>query len=253
MTKLIYDGSFEGLLTALFEAIEYRYTDVEIIEEYHYLEDLFSEKHQVISQPDKAKRIMDFFHKKLGKKDLIILFKLYLSENYRKNLLLLELLKKCMKSSNPKLLNDLADLYILEISKIVQSVNRESHRMKAFVRFQRMQNEYYFAEIEPDFNVLPLIKIFFTKRYADQNWIIFDVKRNYAMIYDKTETHFFYPNEEQLRNFKNIKNQLHNSEKLYQSLWKSYFEKTNIKERKNLKLHYQQLPKRYWKYLTEKF
>ena len=42
-------------------------------------------------------------------------------------------------------------------------------------------------------------------------------------------------------------------EKKYQTLWQRYFVKTGIPERKNMKLHIQWMPKRYWKYLTEKF
>jgi probable DNA metabolism protein len=38
----------------------------------------------------------------------------------------------------------------------------------------------------------------------------------------------------------------------YQVLWKSYFDSVNIKERKNPKLHLQHVPRRYWKYLSEK-
>ncbi len=45
---------------------------------------------------------------------------------------------------------------------------------------------------------------------------------------------------------------LDEQEKLYATLWKDYFKNTNIKERKNLKLHIQHVPKRYWRYLTEK-
>ena len=41
-------------------------------------------------------------------------------------------------------------------------------------------------------------------------------------------------------------------EELYQSLWQVYFNSVNIKARKNMKLHIQHMPKRYWKYLTEK-
>ena len=33
---------------------------------------------------------------------------------------------------------------------------------------------------------------------------------------------------------------------------KNYFKSTNIVARKNTKLHTQHVPKRYWKYLTEK-
>jgi len=41
-------------------------------------------------------------------------------------------------------------------------------------------------------------------------------------------------------------------EDLYQSLWQTYFNSVNIKARKNMKLHIQHMPKRYWKYLIEK-
>ena len=41
-------------------------------------------------------------------------------------------------------------------------------------------------------------------------------------------------------------------EDLYQSLWQTYFDSVNIKARKNMKLHIQHMPKRYWKYLIEK-
>jgi probable DNA metabolism protein len=38
----------------------------------------------------------------------------------------------------------------------------------------------------------------------------------------------------------------------FQELWQNYFESTNITERKNIKLHVRHVPKRYWKYLSEK-
>ncbi|RZL34744.1 MAG: DUF4130 domain-containing protein, partial [Pedobacter sp.] len=46
--------------------------------------------------------------------------------------------------------------------------------------------------------------------------------------------------------------QLNEKEELYTHLWKDYFKSTNIESRKNTKLHVQHVPKRYWKYLTEK-
>ena len=41
-------------------------------------------------------------------------------------------------------------------------------------------------------------------------------------------------------------------EKQFQELWKEYFKVLAIKERINPKLHAQLLPRRFWKYLTEK-
>jgi probable DNA metabolism protein len=42
------------------------------------------------------------------------------------------------------------------------------------------------------------------------------------------------------------------SELDFQELWNDYYQAVNIVERKNLKVHKQFLPKRFWKYLPEK-
>ena len=41
-------------------------------------------------------------------------------------------------------------------------------------------------------------------------------------------------------------------EKLFQRLWKTYFKSITIKERLNPRKHKQDMPVRYWKYITEK-
>ena len=41
-------------------------------------------------------------------------------------------------------------------------------------------------------------------------------------------------------------------ERLFQKLWKTYFKAIAIKERTNPRKHKQDMPVRYWKYLTEK-
>jgi probable DNA metabolism protein len=90
-------------------------------------------------------------------------------------------------------------------------------------------------------------------RDSDQKWMIFDLKRHYGIFYDLKEVHFFTPDSSQLQNFRNPEQFHHEEEKKYQTLWQRYFVKTGIPERKNMKLHIQWVPKRYWKYLTEKY
>ncbi|MEN6596618.1 MAG: DUF4130 domain-containing protein [Proteiniphilum sp.] len=41
-------------------------------------------------------------------------------------------------------------------------------------------------------------------------------------------------------------------EEMFQELWKGYFKAMTIKERINPRLQRQHMPKRFWKYLTEK-
>ena len=254
MTTLLYDGSFEGLMTAVFEVFEYKYDVVEIIAQENYTQqDFFAETHEVITNLEKADRVLKKLEENIGRQGISQLMTVYFSERKDLERLILSAVRHSINHPKLNILKDLANDDILEISKICKSVGRERHRMTAFVRFEFLQDEVYFAKIEPDFNVLPLIKKHFKERYADQKWMIFDLKRYYGIFYDLKEVQFFYPDESQMQNFRNSGNFHHDEEKKYQTLWQRYFTKTNIPERKNMKLHLQHVPKRYWKYLTEKF
>jgi probable DNA metabolism protein len=93
----------------------------------------------------------------------------------------------------------------------------------------------------------------FESRYADQEWIIFDLKRKYGLHYNLHKTNYItleLPNEFS-SGAPNLKF-FDASEHEFQQLWQQYFKSTNIKSRRNTTLHLQHVPKRYWKYLTEK-
>lgn len=251
MTTLLYDGSFDGLLTAIFEVFEYRYKDVEIFSrEKFQQENMFAEIHEVITQNDKAERVLNRLEKNIGKPGIHQLLQVYLSEDPEMEQLILSAIKQSIQNPEENIFQNYADNDILKISKICKSVSRERHRMTAFVRFEKMQDGVFFAKIDPDFNVVPLIRKHFKDRYQDQKWMIYDLRRNYGILYDLENCDFFYPEEKLDMNA--YQKKFHEEETQYQTLWQRYFTKTNIVDRKNLKLHIQHVPRRYWKYLTEK-
>jgi probable DNA metabolism protein len=112
----------------------------------------------------------------------------------------------------------------------------------------------FFAAIEPMYNVLSLAVNHFQDRFADQKWLIYDLKREYGFYYDlSTVTEVrFEDKESHLLSGILSDDLMMEDEKLFQLLWKEYFKSITIKERLNPKLHKQQLPVRFWKYLTEK-
>jgi len=125
--------------------------------------------------------------------------------------------------------------------------------MKAFIRFVKSDDGLYTAVVEPDFNVLPLIVEFFKNRYADQDWLIYDLRRNYGFHYSANEIHEVSGNiNDTIPNPYGLELNIDPKELEYQHLWSTYFKSTNIEARKNLKLHLRHVPKRYWKYLVEK-
>ena len=149
--------------------------------------------------------------------------------------------------------HDFSDDVVLKINQLAHKVGREKHRMEAFVRFQLTKDEVYFANIEPDFDVLPLISKHFRNRYADQQWIIYDLKRKYGLYYNLEGVELISLDlKEGYGNSIHKNSAFTNEEYEYQDLWNNYFKSTNIKSRINKKLHMQHVPKRYWKYLSEK-
>ncbi len=125
--------------------------------------------------------------------------------------------------------------------------------MIELVRFQKAADDIFFAPISPDHNCLPLTISHFKDRFADQKWIIYDTRRDYGFFYDlKTVTEMTLDTTELFPEGKLNEQLMAEDEQLFQKLWKAYFKSLTIKERINPKLQRQHLPKRYWKYLTEK-
>ncbi len=142
---------------------------------------------------------------------------------------------------------------VREVAQVNKQIFHEKHRMEAFIRFQKTADDLYYATIEPDFNVIPLLIDHFEKRYADQRWLIYDVKRKYGIFYDLEKVDYVQLDALQTDRSGNLPlDILEQNETLYQELWQTYFHHVNIPERKNRRLHLRHVPMRYWKYLPEK-
>jgi probable DNA metabolism protein len=151
-------------------------------------------------------------------------------------------------------LDNFGDAHVLYFAQTLKKVSRERHRMKAFVRFNKNSDGLFTCMIEPDFNVLPLITDFFKNRYADQSWLIYDLKRKYGMYYNKTTVQEVTLDSQEKSALSTHTQSITLDEKdeHFQRLWQQYFHSTNIPARRNMKLHLQYVPRRYWKYLPEK-
>ena len=248
-----YDHTFEGLLTLVFESYARKCFPHKILAEGEALPLFYESYFEVITDENKARRVWDGLHKKLSKEACGMLSVVFLSELDEVEMLLFRYMQKAFAA--PKSIEvNFADPDVLECSKIYRKVCREAERMRMFVRFQKMADGVFFAPIEPKYNVLSLVADFFTDRFGDQKWIIYDMTRQYGLFYDlhKTEQVHFDSLDFDTETGKLRDGQAAVDEKLFQQLWKTYFHSVTIEARKNLKLQQQHLPKRFWKYLPEK-
>jgi probable DNA metabolism protein len=250
MTTLIYDGTFEGLMTAVFEIYEHRLTHVHMQKGEWHNTVLFENVIKVVTENSRASRVLKGLKQKLSAQGLQRLYAAHMAEMEGEDDNLVGYIRYVFDS--PKNVEeDYGNKYVMRTSEIVRMVRREKHRMEAFVRFEELKDKTFYATIEPDFNVLPLLIKHFRGRYADQKWIIYDLRRSYGLYYDLHETQYISLDFATV-NPGNVISAYDDHEAVYQDLWRNYFTSVNIPARKNTKLHLRHVPKRYWKHLTEK-
>lgn len=258
---LLYEPSFEGWLSAVYYVYEHKLQhdeSLQLIAQDRYIPSLISAATSVNTDDEHAQRVLTKLNKLLGRSGMRQILWGFLSEKDNIGTTLFHIVKYAIDYPKRRVLEDLGHLDVLELAQTVKSVGREKHRMEAFVRFEHTIDDIYFARVEPDFNVLPLIGEHFRQRYQDQHWAIYDLKRGYGIYYDKSLSTPSHPaalqtitdlDDAVLRNPASIHSP---DEQRYQKFWQGYFTNVNIKERKNPRLHKQYLPQRYWKYLSEK-
>lgn len=252
MTQVIYDSTFEGWLTAVFEIYELKLADVVFAKNEASNALLFSEIHLVSTNFGKANRVLNGLKERLSNEGFANIYRAFLSDLDKIDETLFQYVKYVFASS-VNIEEDLANTFVLEVRKAAHLTGKETHRMKAFVRFKLTKDNLYYAIVEPDCDVLPLIEKHFKNRYADQRWLIYDSKRKYGIYYDlETTSTVQLQFNAQSSSSKYLAEICDDNEEFFQNLWRQYFSSTNIESRKNTKLHLQHMPKRYWKYLTEK-
>ncbi|MDL2282363.1 TIGR03915 family putative DNA repair protein [Parabacteroides sp. OttesenSCG-928-G06] len=253
MTVFVYDRSFEGLLTAVFDAYA-RKTFPDILLGEEDVLPLFSEEvYTVITDTAKAERVWKALEKKLSKIALSQITVSWLSEMPEVGQLIFRYIRKNIDAPQSVEMN-FGDPDILELTKIWKKVAQEKTRIHQFLRFQKAADGTFFGAMEPIYNVLPLTIPFLKDRFADQRWLVYDLKREYGYYYDMHEVNEvrFEKKEEHLLSGFLSEELMDKDEKLFQRMWQQYFKSIAIQERKNPKQQRSFMPVRFWKYLTEK-
>jgi len=247
MQIICYDKTFPGFLSGVFDIYEYKFKDVKFS---NSESSLFGGVHKVETDEKKVTRVWDGIVKRVSNTGAIQLYHAFLSESDGIEDLLFRYVRYAFESKNP-INRDYSHEAVLAVTQTAQEVHRERHRMEAFVRFKLTKDKLYYAVVEPDFNVLPLIITHFRKRYADQCWMIYDVKRKYGIHYDLNDVTNVTLDISKMTTT-SLATIEDDDEPFFQQLWQNYFKSVNIPSRKNMKLHVRHMPQRYWKFLVEK-
>ena len=240
MTVFVYDKTFEGLLTAVFDAYSRRSFPDLLLAEGEPFPLFYDEAVTICTDDAKVDRVWKGLQKRLSAMALSVITVTWLSELPEADMLLFRYIRKAID--------------VLEVSKVWKKVTNERLRVIQFLRFQKAADGTFFAAVKPVYNVLPLTLPHLKDRFADQCWLLYDLKREYGYYYDLKEATEVRFEEKEAHLLSGLLGEelMDADEKLFQQMWKTYFKSIAIKERLNPKLHRQHMPARFWKYMPEK-
>ena len=253
MNVYLYDKTFDGLLTAVFDAYFRKTFPDALLSEGDALPLFCDDLHTVVTDEEKAARVWRGLQNKVSSFALGCLTQSWLSELPEVGILIFRYIRKAIDAPHTIELN-FGDPDVLEVSKVWKKVTNERLRVIQFLRFQKAADGTFFAAVKPVYNVLPLTLLHLKDRFADQCWLLYDLRREYGYYYDLKEATEVRFEEKEAHLLSGLLSEelMDADEKLFQKMWKTYFKSIAIKERLNPKLHRQHMPARFWKYMPEK-
>uniref|UniRef100_UPI0040475388 TIGR03915 family putative DNA repair protein n=1 Tax=Aliarcobacter sp. TaxID=2321116 RepID=UPI0040475388 len=240
---LLYDGSFEGFLSLIYEVYYKKLKPTNI---YKTLpnEIIFDEIKDIKTNEENYKKVLEAIKTKFAKNILEKILNIFMCDSKDFEMALLEYIILGFKDE--KQLNNINNSCVFYLNNLEKELFKNVHKMYAFIRFEELEDGSLYAKLECKFNVVYFLAKHFLKRFNNQNFIIHDINRKLAFIkiddnYSLQEVAYFEePNKSQ-------------NEDKFQKLWKSFFSGVTIKERINPKLQTQLVPLIYRTYMTEFF
>ena len=247
----LYDGTFEGFLSSVFDAFLVR-EDVEIEKKTGFQPHFFTETREVETSPEKSERVASKLLEICGERGFTAIVYIFLSEEEHCETYGFYLIKAALKNGK-KAFSCFQDERIATAMMMRKKVSREYDKMLGLLRFSELSNGIFYAPFEPDFNLIPLLVSHFYERLSGTRWMIHDLKRGIAVYHaeGKTENVEFIDEMTSHMNMETLLGKSENEDS-FEKMWSNYFKIIAIESRINPKLQLRFVPQRYWKHLTER-
>ena len=142
----------------------------------------------------------------------------------------------------PRLMEVASDPDVHRLLRLEKAVRRDTHKMKAFVRFRTVEHEgatVYVAWFEPEHHIVERAAPFFAERFASMRWSILTPRQ---CAHWDGESVAFTPG---------VSRAEAPTEDALESLWRTYYASTFNPARLRTRAMRAEMPKRYWKNLPE--
>lgn len=240
MKIFITNGSLESFFTAVFDA--FSKGNCLISSDNQIQLTLDSEIIRVDSDTIKCERVKKGIAKYdlYAEREIVLVLK---SCDKLKEQTAFEYIKKIMQIKAP-LRKRLSLSEVIAFNDILYKVTGEAHKLKGFLRFMECAGGVLYAPYSPDNDITDLLMLHFAERLKSEKFIIHDLKRQIAGIYNGRDWIVGYADRADVC--------LSENEKAFENLWQKYYKAVNIEERPHEKQMKGYMPVRYWKFLPEK-
>ena len=147
--------------------------------------------------------------------------------------------------SEPRLMEDRSDRAVARLHTLVRNVRRDEHKMHAFVRFRKVQEnevtgrEAFVAWFEPEHHIERSTSSFFAQRFAGMDWTIVTPRRTIhwdgrAVKFGPGGAREFVPDEDAA-----------------EDTWRTYYRSIFNPNRLKVNAMRAEMPRKYWRNLPE--
>ena len=179
---LVYDNSFNGFLSAIYQAFQERLTVSGFKTENDNQVGLFSDTIHIQTNQEKARRVWDSLQKK-NYSALKNIYFAFLSETSGIEYSLYQYIRYIFLNDNNSNSYDIEN-GIVKINQMASLVSREKQRLESQIQLNPKEDDVSITYVEPSFNVLPLVSKHIRSQHHTHPWIIFDIRRNYGMFFN---------------------------------------------------------------------
>ncbi len=240
---LLYDGSFEGLLAAVFDSYSYSPPPQSLDTADIYQPRLGCRYQEAAADPQKTARVIAGVRRCMGNLGYRKIWQAFLHDGGDKATVIYRYIRLGMREGE-RIHHMLTHPVVMALDKLVALTGREANFLTEFIRFSELEGHVYYAEITPEHYVLPLVMPHFAARMNTQPFLIHDKTHGVAGVYDRSGWYLVSTEDMTVPS-------LSADEVAYRRLWKTFYDTIAIKERINPNLRRQLMPKKYWKNMTE--
>lgn len=274
----VYDGTLEGLLTAIFCAYESHEDPDDVLPQGCIAPRLGQRVALIGTDAAKAQRVADGLRRRCGRRAFDAVRKASLSEEpdagtaaYRFVRYAIDEQKRrdcphCRKRATcpavdgtgrcPRLagraISDITHPAVAPMHRILRSMRNECEHLRQFARFEHLRDpdtgaEIWYARCSPKSSCVPLVMDHFVERFSVQPFILFDEAHAIAGVYDGGDWYLVRTDEVPLLDLPGPAAE----EGLMQDAWRRFYRAVSVEARYHPELRRQFMPKRFWKDLTE--